>query len=286
VRDSKSVVQEVQKELLAAVQRGQEQVRRGQERVRKSQEQARKSRDAVVSVVRAGSELAKAVRPTRSAVPPVHIPRAAAVRAHAQELAGQAISAQRDFAVRARHAAGPVAERVLTAQRELAGKARQAGLDQAAAAQRSLAERVVEVAKAATPIVTEGRTRLTQFVSALQPGHQAAGAADAAPQEVATAATATAQPDAHTSQQPAAPEAQTAVKPRARTSRASTAKASTAKTSTAKTSTAKSSTGKSSTGKSSTAKTSTAKSSGAKTGTAKTAPRQAADNKPRSTPEK
>jgi hypothetical protein len=271
VRDSKSVVQEVQKELLAAVQRGQEQVRKGQERVRKSQEQARKGRDAMVSVVKAGSELAKAVRPTRPALPPVHIPSAAAVRAHAQELAGQAISAQRDFAVRARHAAGPVAERVLTAQRELAGKARQAGLDQAAAAQRSLAERVVEVAKAATPIVTESRTRLTQFVSALQPGHQAAAAADAAPHEVATAATATTEPDAHTTQQPAAPEAQTAVKPRARTSRASTAKAST---------------GKSSTGKSSTAKTSTAKSSGAKTGTAKTATRQAASRKPRSTPEK
>ncbi len=265
MKDSKSVVQEVQKELLAAVQRGQEQVRKGQERVRKGQEQARKSREAVVSVVRAGSELAKAVRPARPALPPVHIPSPAAVRAHAQELADQAITARRDFAVKARHAARPVAERILTAQRELAGKARQAGLDQATAAQRSLAERVIEVARVATPLVTEGRTRLTQFVSALQPGHQA-GAADAAPDEVATATTATAEPEAHTTQQPAPPEAQTPAKPRARTSRASTAKTSTAKSGSAKPSTAKPST--------------------AKTSTAKTSTRQAAGSKPRSTPEK
>ena len=43
--DSKTV-QEVQKELIAAVQRGHEQVRKGQERVRKGQEQVRKSREA------------------------------------------------------------------------------------------------------------------------------------------------------------------------------------------------------------------------------------------------
>jgi hypothetical protein len=268
VRDTKSVVQEVQKELLAVVQRGQEQVRKGQDRVRKSQEQARKSRDAVVSVVRAGGELAKAARASRPTLPPVHIPSSAAVRAHAQELAGQAITAQRDLAVKARHAAAPVAERVLTAQRELAGKARQAGLDHAAAAQRSLAERVVEVAKVATPIVAEGRTRLTQLVSALQPGHQSAAGADTAANEVAAAPTATAEPEA---QQPTAAEVKAPAKPRTRTSTASTAKTSTAKTSTAKTSTAKTSTAKSSTGKSSTGKTST---------------RQAAGSKPRSTPKK
>jgi hypothetical protein len=263
VRDSKSVVQEVQKELLAAVQRGQEQVRKGQDRVRRSQEQARKSRDAVVSVVRTGGELAKAARASRPTLPPVHIPSPAAVRAHAQELAGQAITAQRDLAVKARHAAGPVAERVLTAQRELAGKARQAGLDQAAAAQRSLAGRVVEVAKVATPIVAEGRTRLTQLVSALQSGHQAAAPADAAADEVATSTIATAEPEA---QQPAAAQVKTPAKPRTRTSTASTAKTSTAKSSPAKTSTAKSST--------------------TKTSTAKTSTRQAAGSKPRSTPKK
>jgi hypothetical protein len=260
VRDSKSVVQEVQKELLAVVQRGQEQVRKGQDRVRKSQEQARKSRDAVVSVVRAGGELAKAARASRPTLPPVHIPSSAAVRAHAQELAGQAITAQRDLAVKARHAAAPVAERVLTAQRELAGKARQAGLDHAAAAQRSLAGRVVEVAKVATPIVAEGRTRLTQLVSALQPGQQGGAGADAAANEVATS-TATAEPEA---QQPTAAAVKAPAKPRTRT--ASTAKSSTAKTSTAKTSTAKTST--------------------AKTSTAKTGTRQAAGGKPRSTPKK
>ena len=266
MRDSKSVVQEVQKELLAVVQRGQEQVRKGQDRVRRSQEQARKSRDAVVTVVRAGGELAKAARASRPTLPPVHIPSPAAVRAHAQELAGQAITAQRDLAVKARHAAGPVAERVLTAQRELADKARQAGLDHAAAAQRSLAGRVVEVAKVATPIVAEGRTRLTQFVSALQSGHQAP--ADAAATEVATSTTGTAEPEA---QEPVAAQVKTPAKPRTRTSSASATKSRTAKTSTAKTSTAKSRTAKSSTAKTSTAKTST---------------RQAADSKPRSTPKK
>jgi hypothetical protein len=264
VRDSKSVVQEVQKELLAVVQRGQEQLRKGQDRVRKSQEQARKSRDAVVSVVRTGSELTKAARASRPTLPPVRIPSPAEVRAHAQELAGQAITAQRDLAVKARHAAGPVAERVLTAQRELASKARQAGLDQAAAAQRSLAGRVVEAAKVATPIVAEGRTRLTQLVSALQPGHQVAGGPDAA-----ATTTAVAEPDA-AAEQPVA-QVKTPAKPRTRTSSAGQAKTSTAKPSTAKTSTAK---------------TSTAKTSTAKPSTAKTTARQAAGSKPRSTPKK
>lgn len=258
MRDSKSVVQEVQKELLAVVQRGQEQVRKGQDRVRKSQAQARKSRDAVVTVVRTGSELAKAARASRPTLPAVHIPSPAEVRAHAQELAGQAVTAQRDLAVKARHAAGPVAERVLTAQRELAGKARQAGLDHAAAAQRSLAGRVVEVAKVATPIVAEGRTRLTQLVSVLQSGHQAGGRADAAANEAAAAPAATAEPEA---QRPAAAEVKTPAKPRTRTSSASGAKSSTAKTSTAKSSTAKSS-------------------------TAKTSTRRAAASKPRSAPKK
>jgi DNA-binding protein HU-beta len=276
VRDSKSVVQEVQKELLAVVQRGQERVRKGQDRVRKSQEQARKSRDAVVSVVRTGGELAKAARASRPTLPPVRIPSPAAVRAHAQELAGQAITAQRDLADKARHAAGPVAERVLTAQRELTGKARQAGLDHAAAAQRSLAGRFVEVAKVATPIVADGRTRLTQLVSALQSGHQAAAGADATASEVATSATATAEPEVQ--QQPAA-QVETPAEPRTRTSTASTGKTSTAKTGTAKTGTAKTGTAKTGTAKTGTGKSSTAKSS-----TAKTSTRQAAGSKPRSTP--
>jgi hypothetical protein len=236
--------------------------------VRKSQEQARKSRDAVVGVVRAGSELAKAVRPSATR-PTVHIPGPAAMRAHAQDLAGQAVSAQRDLAAKAFHAASPYAERVLTAQRELADRARQAGVaEQVAAAQRTLAGRLSEVAKVATPFVAEGRTRLTQLVSALQPGQQAAGAADEKAHDVASAAAATAE-------QPAAPE------PKATASRASTAKARTAKPSTAKTSTAKTSTAKTSTAKPSTAKTSTAKPS-----TAKTSTRQAAGSKPRSAPKK
>jgi hypothetical protein len=272
VIDSKSVVQEVQKELLAVMQRGQEQVRKGQDRVRKSQEQARKSREAVVSVVRAGSELAKAVRPSAPSMPPVRIPSRAAVRAHAQELAGQAITAQRDLAAKAIHAAGPYADRLLTAQRELADRARHTAgpyAEHVATAQRGLAERVVEVAKVATPIVTEGRTRLTQLVSVLQ---STARGADETPLDVASAPTATAEPKAHQ----AAPEAETPAMPKARTRKPAAAKTSTAKTSTAKTSTAKTST----------AKTSTAKTSTAKTSTARTSTAKAAGTKPRSTPKK
>lgn len=222
--DSKSVVQEVQKELLAALQRGQEQVRKGQDRVRKSQEQARKSRDAVVSVVRAGSELAKAARP---GAPTLHIPSPATMRAHAQELAGQAIGAQRELATKARQAASPYTEHVATAQRALAG-------------------RVSEVAKVATPIVTEGVTRLAQLVSALQAGHTAAGSAEEIARETTPTSTATAAREAAEVSQPAAPEAQTPVKPKATTSRASAAKAGTTKTATTKTGTAKGSTTKAS----------------------------------------
>ncbi|MGH3303617.1 MAG: hypothetical protein ACRDOK_18445 [Streptosporangiaceae bacterium] len=235
--DSKSVVQEVQKELLAVVQRGHEQVRKGQDRVRKSHEQARKSRDAVVSVVRAGSELAKAVRPSVPMPPSAHIPSPATVRAHAQELAGQAISAQRGLADKARHAAGPYAERVLTAQRELADMARHAAspyAEHVTAAQRSLAGRVSEVAKAATPLLAEGRTMFTQLVSALQPGHPAAGTAEGTARKAAATSTATAQPEADAPDHPAAPQLQTPAKPKARTSKASTAKTGTAKTGTAK----------------------------------------------------
>ena len=52
--------------MLAAMQRGQEQMR-------KSQEQMRKSREAVADVIRTGNHLAKAVRPTLPK-PTVHVP--------------------------------------------------------------------------------------------------------------------------------------------------------------------------------------------------------------------
>lgn len=182
--DSKTV-QEVQKELIAAVHRGHEQVRKGQERVRKGQAQVRKSREAVVGVV---SELAKSVRPAIPAGRIVHVPTPAEARAHAREIASHAITVQRELAGKAWHAAGPYAERVkttqrdltekarqtvpyaeriLAAQRDLADRARRAGVpEQVAAAQRTVAERVAEAARVAAPFVAEGRARLSHLAGA------------------------------------------------------------------------------------------------------------------------
>ncbi len=60
--DTRAVAQEVQDQLLAAVQRGQDQMR-------KSQDQMRKSREAVADVIRTGNQLAKAARPNIPALP-------------------------------------------------------------------------------------------------------------------------------------------------------------------------------------------------------------------------
>src|SRR5215469_16556198 len=185
--DSKTV-QEVQKELIAAVQLGHEQVRKGQERVRKGQEQVRKSREAVTGVV---SDLAKTVLPAAQAGRAVHVPTPAEARAHARAIASHAITVQRELAGKAWDAAGPYAERVkatrreltekarntvpyaeriIAAQRDLADRARRAGVaEQVAAAQRTLAERVAEAAKVASPLVAEGRARLSQMVVIVRP---------------------------------------------------------------------------------------------------------------------
>src|SRR5215471_566742 len=197
--DSKTV-QEVQKELIAAVQRGHEQVRKGQARVRKGQAQVRKSGEAVVGVV---SELAKAVLPAIPTERIVRVPTRAEARAQAREIASHAITVQRELAGKAWHAAGPYAERVKTtqrdltekarstlpyaeriiaAQRDLADRARRAGVaEQVAAAQRTLAERVAEAAKVASPLVAEGRARLSQMVVIVRPeASKAEPAADGA----------------------------------------------------------------------------------------------------------
>ena len=196
--DSKTV-QEVQKELIAAVQRGQEQVRKGQERVRKGQEQVRKSREAVAGVV---TELAKTMRPATPAERTVHVPTPTEAREHARAIASHAITVQRELAGKAWHAAGPYAERVMATQRELAEKARQAvpyaeriigaqrdladrarraGVgEQVAAAQRTLTDRVIEAAKVATPFVAEGRARLSHVVGLRPNGTTAEPAADGA----------------------------------------------------------------------------------------------------------
>lgn len=256
--DSKTV-QEVQKELIAAVQRGQEQVRKGQERMRKGQEQVRKSREAVTGVV---SELAKAVGPAIPAGRTVHIPTRAEARAHAREMASHAIAVQRELADKAWHAAEPYAERVKTtrhdltekarqsvpyaerliaAQRDLADRARRAGVaEQVAAAQRSLTERVVEAARFATPFITEGRARLNQVVGARpEDGKPQAAANGGGEPELAevrdlvvskgTAEPAKAEPKTTTAKPKTA-----AAKPKTTTAKASPAKTSPAKTSTAR----------------------------------------------------
>ena len=250
--DSKTV-QEVQKELIAAVHRGHEQVRKGQERVRKGQAQVRKNREAIAGVV---SELAKSVRPAMPAGRTVHIPTPAEARAHARELAEHAISAQRELAGKAWHAAGPYAERVkttqrdltemarhsvpyaeriLAAQRDLAERARRAGVaEQVAAAQRTLTERVTEVARAASPLVAEGRARLSQMVVIVRSdGSKPAAAADGAGEpELAEV------PELVLNKEDDAP-AKAEPKPRTAKPKTATAKSGAAKTSTAKTSTAR-----------------------------------------------
>ena len=50
--DTRALAQEVQDQLLAAMQRGQEQMRKSQEQMRKSQEQMRKSRERAQRAVR------------------------------------------------------------------------------------------------------------------------------------------------------------------------------------------------------------------------------------------
>jgi hypothetical protein len=247
--DSKTV-QDVQKELIAAVQRGHEQVRKGQERMRKGQAQVRKNGEAVAGVV---SELAKAVRPAIPAGRTVHVPTRAEARAHAREIASHAIAVQRELAGKAWHAAGPYAERMKTTQRELTEKARQtvpyaerimaaqrdladrarhAGIaEQVAAAQRTLTERVMEAARVATPFVAEGRARLSHVVSARPEASKPAAAANGASEpEFAEVR------ELVVNEEPAA-EAKAEPKPRTAKPKTSTAKAGTAKASPAKTST-------------------------------------------------
>ncbi len=109
--DTRALAQEVQDQLLAAMQRGQDQMR-------KSQEQMRKSREAVHDVIRTGNQLAKAVRPSMPTLPKpaVHVPslstlaNPAKLRASAQELSEHVIATQRNLTDKAVQAATPVAE--------------------------------------------------------------------------------------------------------------------------------------------------------------------------------
>jgi superfamily II RNA helicase len=260
--DSKTV-QEVQKELIAAVQRGQEQVRKGQERVRKGQEQVRKSRDVVTGVV---SELAKAGLAAIPAGRTVHVPTPAEAREQAREIASHAMAMQRELAGKAWHAAGPYAERVKSTQREmtekarhtvpyaerivaaprdLADRARRAGVaEQVAAAQRTLADRVMEAARVATPLVAEGRARLSQMVVIVRPdASKSPAAADGAGEpELAEVRELVVNKEADAPAK-AEPKARTA-KPRTATAKAGAAKTGATKTGAAKTGTTKTGTTK------------------------------------------
>ena len=62
--DTRAVAQEVQDQLHAAVQRGQEQLR-------KSQDQVRQGREAVTGVIRSSNQRVKAVRPNIPALPAI-----------------------------------------------------------------------------------------------------------------------------------------------------------------------------------------------------------------------
>jgi hypothetical protein len=160
--DTRAVAQEVQEQLTAAMNKGQERVRKVQEQVRQAQDQVRKSqeqgREAVTGAIRTGNELARAFRPNIPGlpVPPVRVPSLtklpdpAKLRANAQELADQMIATQRR-----------VAAEVFATQRSFAG--------QFFTTQRNLADKAFH---AASPLVAEGVSRLTKVVATWQDGRK------------------------------------------------------------------------------------------------------------------
>ena len=134
--DTRAVAQEVQDQLLAAVQRGQEQLR-------KSQDQVRQGREAVTGAIRSSNQRVKAVRPSMPTLPKpaVHVPslstlaNPAKLRASAQELTDHVIATQRSLTGKAIQAASPVADQVIARQRELT--------EQVIARQRELTDQVI-----------------------------------------------------------------------------------------------------------------------------------------------
>jgi hypothetical protein len=221
--DTRAVAKEVQEQVAAAVQKS-------HERFRKGQDQVRKGRETVGVAVRAGNQLARAVMPSLPPLPKpeVHLPSVSdltnpdKLRTHAHDLAGQARATQRKFA--------ESASQMITTQRKLAGKA-------------------VEIA---TPLVTEGVSRLTQVAGSLSSSRRGehawltrsteVTATRAEPTSAAPTAADTAEPEPEPEpEKPATAKASTAQastsKPR--TTGASTAKAGTAKPDSAKPSTSK-----------------------------------------------
>jgi hypothetical protein len=215
--DTRAVAQEVQDQLLAAMQRGQEQLR-------KSQDQVRQGREAVSGAIRTGNQLVKSVRPNIPTLPPsVHVPSLstlpspAKLRANAQELADHVTATRRSLTSKAIQAASPIADQMISRQRELTGMAIQA----------------------ASPVVTESFARLTKVVGTLNDLRRSGRSATVTPAAVAAEdAKVTAPAKAETAAPAKAePEAAPVAKPRStrpRTAGTSTAKASTATASTDK----------------------------------------------------
>ena len=268
--DTRALAQEVQDQLLAAMQRGQDQMR-------KSQDQMRKSREAVAEVIRTGNQLAKAVRPSMPTLPKptVHVPSLSTLTN-----AGQA-AGQRPGAVRPRycHPAKPDQQgrcrpparwpsRFVARQRELAAKAFQAAQPGGRPVRRPAARAGWQGLPRRQPACRRqrcqadpgcrhapGRAQLRarphRDAQDAVPTDEAVVPAEAARTETAaygdySGQRATPTPTTAAAETAAATEAAKApAKPRAtkpRTAKASTAKASTAKASTAKASAAKAST--------------------------------------------
>ena len=193
--DTRAVAKEVQDQLTAAMQKGQEQIRR-----------TRKNVDAAL---RTGNHLAQAVKPSLPSLAELTKPEK--LRASAQELATHAAATQRKLAGNAQE----LATQAVARQRKLAGNAQEFAT-QAFAAQRKLTGKALE---AASPLLSDGVSRLTQLATSLAPGHRTGHAEPTAPAAVAT------EPEAAvaTEPEPSAPATKSAA--RARTPRASTSNA-------------------------------------------------------------
>jgi hypothetical protein len=255
--DTRAVAKEVQEQVAAAVQKS-------HERFRKGQDQVRKGRETVGVAVRAGNQLARAVMPNLPPLPKpeVHLPSVSdltnpdKLRTHAHDLAGQARARQRKFA----ESAG----QMITTQRKLAGKA-------------------VEIA---TPLVTEGVSRLTQVAGSLSSsrrGEHAGPTRSAAVTAERTHATPTAADIAEQEPEPEKPATAEATTPKASTAKPRTTRPSTAKASTAKPRTTRASTTKASTAKPDATKPSASKAKAARPAKTTTA-KAKADSGDRATP--
>ena len=249
--DTRAVAQEVQDQFTAAMHKGHEQIR--------------KSRESVTTAVRAGGQIADAVKPNLPKLPSVQVklPSLSEItspdklRASAHELASQMLATQRKLT-----------DQAFASQRKLAGHAQDLA-EQAVSRQRKLGDRALEVAG---PFITDGVAKLAQAAGTFVPSRRTerdnhaesltrAGTADPVAAESTDTERAPAE-DAPVAAE-SATEAKAGAKPR------STRAAGTAKTSTAKTRAAKTADpAKTGTPKTSAAKTSAAKTSAAKTGAA------------------